>query len=31
MDAIAPLGCYFGSSEGDGACIGFWEIETDEE
>jgi hypothetical protein len=30
MDAIAPLGCYFGSSEGDGACIGFWEIDTDD-
>jgi len=24
LNTIAPLGTYFGSSEGDGACFGFW-------
>lgn len=24
MDTIAPSGCYFGTSEGDGADFGFW-------
>ena len=26
MDAIAPEGCIFGASEGDGALFGFWEF-----
>lgn len=26
---IAPKGYYFGSSEGDGACIGWFKIETE--
>lgn len=30
MNSIAPEGCYFGSSEGDGACFGFWECEDEE-
>ena len=24
LNKIAPEGCYFGASEGDGACFGFW-------
>ena len=30
LDKIAPEGYYFGASEGDGACYGFWEVESDE-
>lgn len=30
LDKIAPEGYYFGASEGDGACYGFWEVEPDE-
>ena len=29
MEEIAPEGYYFGSSEGDGACIGYWPIEEE--
>jgi hypothetical protein len=28
LTTIAPKGCYFGASEGDGACIGFFPYET---
>lgn len=31
LDSIAPENCYFGSSDGDGSSIGFWEIREDEE
>lgn len=31
MDDAAPEGMYFGSSEGDGACIGYWPVEDDDE
>lgn len=24
LNTIAPAGCYFGATEGDGACIGFF-------
>jgi len=27
MNEIAPEGTYFGSHEGDGSLIGFWEVE----
>ena len=30
MGNIAPDGAYFGSSEGDGSCIGYWMIEENE-
>lgn len=26
MDEAAPPGMYFGASEGDGACFGYWPI-----
>lgn len=29
LNAIAPVGTYFGSSDGDGSSFGFWEIEDD--
>ena len=30
LQDIAPENAYFGSSEGDGACIGYWMIEENE-
>lgn len=30
MEEIAPENAYFGSSEGDGACIGFWMVEEND-
>ena len=30
MNNIAPKGCYFGASEGDGALFGFWQVEEEE-
>jgi len=30
LDDIAPDGCTFGASEGDGASYGFWKIEEEE-
>lgn len=30
LSDVAPEGCTFGSSEGDGACFGFWEWEDEE-
>jgi len=24
LNTVAPVSCYFGSNEGDGACFGFW-------
>ena len=30
MENIAPDGVYFGSAEGDPACIGYWSISEDE-
>ena len=30
LNNIAPDGCWFGASEGDGACFGFW-TDDDEE
>lgn len=29
IDGHCPDGCYFGSSEGDGACIGVWPFDED--
>lgn len=31
LEECAPEGTYFGTSEGDGACFGFWAIEDVEE
>lgn len=30
LDKIAPEGCIFGASDGDGACYGFWDPEASE-
>lgn len=30
LQAVAPEGCYFGASEGDGSDFGFWASEPDE-
>lgn len=30
LNKIAPEGYYFGASEGDGACYGFWEVNPSE-
>lgn len=30
MERAAPKGYWFGSNEGDGACIGYWPIEESE-
>ena len=27
LNDIAPAGCYFGASEGDGSLFGFWQID----
>ncbi len=31
LNDICPDGVYWGSTEGDGACMGFWEIEDRED
>jgi len=31
MNEAAPIGYYFGVSEGDGACFGFWKSEEEED
>jgi hypothetical protein len=31
LNNISPIGCYFGSTEGDGSDFGFWENEEEEE
>lgn len=31
LDDISPAGYYFGSQEGDGACIGWWKLDEREE
>lgn len=31
LDRLAPTGCYFGATEGDGSCFGFWYANEDEE
>lgn len=30
LDAHAPSGYYFGATEGDGTCYGFWPVEESE-
>lgn len=30
LNGIAPEGYFFGASEGDGACFGFWKVDPDE-
>lgn len=30
LNDYAPVDCYFGTLEGDGAAFGFWEIEAEE-
>lgn len=30
LDAFAPAGYYFGVSEGDGSCFGYWPLEPEE-
>lgn len=29
LEEICPEGWWFGSQEGDGACFGFWEVESE--
>jgi hypothetical protein len=31
LNEIAPTGCSFGASEGDGASYGFWRFEPEDE
>lgn len=31
LDTVAPEGCYFGATEGDGSDYGFWKIEDCDE
>jgi hypothetical protein len=31
LDAAAPDGLYLGTSEGDGACFGFWPVDASED
>lgn len=31
LNEHAPAGCYFGASDGDGACFGFWSFEEEDE
>ncbi len=31
LDACAPAGYYFGVSEGDGSCFGYWPLEPEED
>lgn len=31
LNEFAPEGTYFGSSEGDGACFGFWEYDEEDD
>jgi hypothetical protein len=30
LNNVSPQGFYFGASEGDGACFGFWKAEEEE-